>query len=89
MLETANEGENFDEHLLNEEIKDHFIDDIVYIALFATQFRYPYSQIYSTRGLKSIQCWNHCLKYYSSSTFKWRHILINFTFLLEIFPHTC
>ncbi len=49
---------------------------------------YPYSQIYSIRGLKSIQCWNQCLKYYSSSTFKWRLNLMNFTFLLEIFPRT-
>ncbi len=49
----------------------------------------PYSQIYFTRGLKSIQCWNQCLKYYSSSTFKLRHNLRNFTtFLVEILPHT-
>ncbi len=52
------------------------------------RFSYPYSQIYSARGLKSIQCWNQCLKYYSSSTFKWRHNLSNFIFLVEIFPHT-
>ncbi len=36
-------------------------------------FPYPYSQIYSTRGLKSNQYWNQHLKYYSSYTFKWRH----------------
>jgi hypothetical protein len=33
------------------------------------RFPYPYSQIYSTRGLKRIQCWNQRLKYYSSSIF--------------------
>ncbi len=37
LSETANIGEIFDEHLLNEQSKDHFIDEIVDIALFATQ----------------------------------------------------
>jgi hypothetical protein len=34
--ETANKEEIFDQHLLNEQSKDHFIDEIVDIALFAT-----------------------------------------------------
>ncbi len=61
-----------------------------YVALHCLKHRfpYPYSQIYSTRGLKSIKSWNQRLKYYSSSTFKWRHNLRNFNFLVEIFPHT-
>jgi hypothetical protein len=88
LSETANKGQMFDEHLLNEQSKDHFITEIARIGLFAHRFPYPYSQIYSTRGLKSIQCWNQRLKYYSSSTFKRRHNLMNFTFLLEIFPHS-
>ncbi len=37
LSETANKGKNFDQHLLNEKSKDHFIAEIVYIALFATQ----------------------------------------------------
>ena len=37
LLETANKGNIFDQHLLNEQSKDHFIDEIVDIALFATQ----------------------------------------------------
>ncbi len=37
LSETANKGEFFDQHLLNEESKDHFIDEIVDIALDATQ----------------------------------------------------
>ncbi len=37
LSETANKGKIFDEHLLNEKSKDHFIDEIVDIALFATQ----------------------------------------------------
>ncbi len=53
------------------------------------RFPYQYSQIHSTRGLKSIQCWYQCLKYYSSSTFKWRQNQMTYTFFLEIFPHTC
>jgi hypothetical protein len=36
LSETANKGEIFDQHLLNEQSKDHFIDEIVN-ALFATQ----------------------------------------------------
>jgi hypothetical protein len=34
---TANKGKISDQHLLNEKSKDHFIDEIVDIALFATQ----------------------------------------------------
>jgi hypothetical protein len=37
LSETANKGEIFDRHILNEKSKDHFIDEIVDIALFATQ----------------------------------------------------
>ncbi len=37
LSETANKGEMFDQHLLNEQSKDHFIDEIVVIALFVTQ----------------------------------------------------
>ncbi len=37
LSETANKGVIFDQHLLNEKSKDHFIDEIVDIALFATQ----------------------------------------------------
>jgi hypothetical protein len=36
LSETGNKGEMFDQHLLNEKSKDHFIDEIVDIALFAT-----------------------------------------------------
>jgi hypothetical protein len=37
LSETANKGEIFDQHLLNGQSKDHFINEIVDIALFATQ----------------------------------------------------
>jgi hypothetical protein len=37
LSETANKGKIFDQHLLNQKSKDHFIDEIVEIALFATQ----------------------------------------------------
>ncbi len=37
LSEIANKGEIFDQHLLNEKSKDHFIDEIVDIALFAMQ----------------------------------------------------
>ena len=58
LSETANKGKFFDQHLLNEQSKDHFIDEIVDVALFATQIPYSYSQIDSAKDLKSIQCWN-------------------------------
>ncbi len=37
LSETANKGNFFDQHLLNEQSKDHFIAEIACIALFATQ----------------------------------------------------
>ncbi len=37
LSETANKGKFFDQHLLNEQSKDNFIDEIGDIALFATQ----------------------------------------------------
>ncbi len=37
LSKTANKGKFFDQHLLNEESKDNFIDEIANIALFATQ----------------------------------------------------
>ncbi len=37
LSEIANKGKKFDQHLLNEKSKDHFIDEIVDIALFAAQ----------------------------------------------------
>jgi hypothetical protein len=41
--------------MLHQKSKDDFVAEIVDIALLAThRFPYPYSQIYSDRGLKSI-----------------------------------
>jgi hypothetical protein len=37
LSETANKGTIFNQHFLNEKSKDHFIDEIVDIGLFATQ----------------------------------------------------
>jgi hypothetical protein len=37
LSETGSKGKMFDQHLLNEKSKDYFIDEIVDIALFATQ----------------------------------------------------
>ncbi len=37
LSETANKGEIFDQHLFNEKNKQHFLDEIACIALFATQ----------------------------------------------------
>ncbi len=85
---TANKGKIFDQHMLSAKSKHQLIDEIVDIALFATRIPLSIFTIFSIRGLKRIQCWNQRLKYYSSSTFKWRHNLMTFTFLLEIFPHT-
>ncbi len=88
LSENESKGKMFDQHLLNKKCKDQFIEKIVDIALFATQIPLSIFKNYSTRGLRSIQCWTQCLKYYSSSTFKWRQNQMTFTFFLEIFPHT-
>jgi hypothetical protein len=74
LSETANEDEEFDQHFWNEnkKCKHRFINEIVAIALSATQFPLSIFTNYSTRGLKSIQCWSQYLKYYSSFIFKWR-----------------
>jgi hypothetical protein len=88
LSETANKGKIFDQKMLHQKSKHQIIEDIGDIALLATRFPYPYSQIYSTRGLKSIQCWNQRLKYYSSSIFKWSQNHMNFPFIFEIFPRT-
>jgi hypothetical protein len=53
---------------------------LVTLLCLQHRFLYPYSQIYSTRSLKSISCWNQRLKYYSSSIFKWRQNQINLPF---------
>jgi hypothetical protein len=37
LSETANKGKIFDQQMWHQKIKDHFIDEIVDIALFATQ----------------------------------------------------
>jgi hypothetical protein len=37
LSETANKGKFFDQHLLNEQSKEHFIAELARIALFATQ----------------------------------------------------
>ncbi len=74
LSETANKDKDFDQHFWNENKKRKhcFIDDMFAIALSATQIPLSIFTNYSTRGLKSIQCWNQRLKYYSSSIFKWR-----------------
>ncbi len=58
LSETANKGKIFDQQMLHQKSKIQFINEIMGIALFATQIPLTYSQIYSNRGLKSIQCWN-------------------------------
>ncbi len=70
LSETANKGDFFDQHLLNEKNKKHFLDEIACIALFATQIPLSiFTHLFKQR-FESIQCWNQRLKYYSSSTFK-------------------
>jgi hypothetical protein len=58
LSETANKGKNFDQQMLHQKSKEYFINEIAGIAFLQHRFPYPYSQIYSTGGLKSIQCWN-------------------------------
>ncbi len=71
LSETANEDEEFDQHFWNEnkKRKHHFIDEIVGTALSATQIPLSIFTNLFHKRLKSIQCWNQRLKYYSSSTF--------------------
>ncbi len=88
LSETATKGKMFDQHVLNEKSKHHFINEVVDIALFATHIPLSIFTIYFTRGLKSIQNWNQHLKYYSRSIFKWRQNQMTLPFFLEIFSHT-
>ncbi len=88
LSETANKGDFFDQPLLNEQSKDHFIDEIVDIALFATQiplsiFTNLFYQMFEKHPILE-----STVEILQRSTFKWRYNLMNFTFLLEIFPHT-
>jgi hypothetical protein len=86
--ETGNKGKMFDQHLLNEKSKDHFINEIVDIALFATQIPLSiFTNLFHQRFEKH-SMFNQHLTYCSSSTFKWRQNQMTFTFFLEIFPHT-
>jgi hypothetical protein len=88
LSETANKGNFFDQRMLHQQSKHKIIEGIGDIACLQHRFPYPYSHFFPTRGLKSIQCWNQCLKYYSSSIFTWSQNHMIFPFVLEIFPHT-
>jgi hypothetical protein len=63
LSETANRGNSFDEHMLNEKASIASLMRWLTLHCLQHRFPYPHSQIYSTRGLKSIQCWNQRLKY--------------------------
>jgi hypothetical protein len=63
LSETANNDKEFDQHVWNEnkKRKHHFIDETIAIELSATKIPLSIFTFFSTRGLKSIQCWNQCL----------------------------
>ncbi len=56
LSETTNKDKVFHQHVWNEKSKHPLINEIVDIALSATQIPLSIFTIYSTRGLKSIQC---------------------------------
>jgi hypothetical protein len=66
LSETANKGKVFDQHMLNEISKHCFIDEIVDIALFATQIPLSIFTNLLHQRFEKHSCWNQCLKYYSS-----------------------
>jgi hypothetical protein len=78
----------FDQQILHHNSKHQFIEDIGDIALFATQIPLSIFANLFHRMFEKHSMLESMLELYSSSTFKWRHNLMNFTFLLEIFPHT-
>jgi hypothetical protein len=55
LSETENEDKVFDQNLWNKKRKHHLIGDLLTLYCLQHRFPYPYSQIYSTRGFKSIQ----------------------------------
>jgi hypothetical protein len=85
LSETRSKGEMFDQHLLNEICKDQFIKKIVDIALFATQLPLSIFTSLFHQKFEKHSMLESTLKYYSSSTFKWRQNQMTFTFFLEIF----
>jgi hypothetical protein len=67
--DTANQGKTFD--MWDEKSKHCLIDEIVDIAVFATQIPLSIFTNLIRQIMKIIHCWNQRLKYYSSSIFKW------------------
>jgi hypothetical protein len=88
LSEAANKGKMFDQHLLNEKNKQHFLDEMACIALFATQI--PLSTITNLfkQWFENHSMLELMLEILQQFYIQMRHNLMNFTVLLEIFPHT-
>jgi hypothetical protein len=86
LSETANKDKVFDHHEWNEKSKHHLIDEIVDIALSATQI--PLS-IFTNLFHKMFE--KHSMLESTLEIlqqFKWRQNLMNFSLFLEILPYT-
>jgi hypothetical protein len=66
LSETANKGKIFDQHMLNEISKHRFIDEIVDIALFATQIPLSVFTNLLHQRFEKHSIWNQRLTFYSS-----------------------
>ncbi len=87
LSETANKGKMFDQHFLNEKSKHLFIDEIVDIALFATQILLSiFTNLFHQRFQKHSML-ESMLKILQQSYVQIRQNQMTFTFFLEIFPH--
>jgi hypothetical protein len=85
---TANKDKVFDQHVWNEKRKHRLINEIVGIALSATQIPLSmFTNLFHKRFQKHSML-ESMLKFYSSSIFKWRQKLLTFFFFLEILPYT-
>jgi hypothetical protein len=88
LSETANKGDFFDQHLLNEKNKKHFLAEIACIALFATQIPLSiFINLFKQRFEKHLML-ESMLEIFQQSYIQIETESDEFNFLVEIFPHT-
>jgi hypothetical protein len=86
--ETGNKCEMFDRHLLHEKSKDHIIDEIVDIALFARQIPlFIFTNLFHQR-FENHSMLESMLEILQQFYIQMETEQVTFTFFLEIFPHT-
>ncbi len=89
LSETANKGKIFDQQMLHQKSKIQFVDEIVDNALFATQIPLSiFTNLFKQR-FEEHSMLESMLEILQQFYIQMETHLMNFTFLVEIFPHTC